>query len=137
MDRFVEAQNNVYSNVIEELKNEKKTSHWMWYIFPQLTTLGRSKRAIYYGLDDAEATKEYCSNKLLHNRYLECCHILLNTQQTNPEEIFGPIDAIKLNSSLTLFYIVDKENRALYERLIHKFYDGRMDPLTLDFFNAK
>jgi uncharacterized protein (DUF1810 family) len=137
MERFIIAQDSIYNDVVNELRNGRKVSHWMWYIFPQLAVLGRSEKAIYYGIKDIQEATEYCSNTLLLNRYLECCHILLNTQQTNPEEIFGPIDAIKLNSSLTLFYIVDKENRVLYERLIHKFYDGRMDPLTLDFFNAK
>ena len=133
MERFIKAQENVYKNVIEELRNEKKRTHWMWYIFPQLRFLGKSDRAVFYGIADVEEAKTFCSNKLLHNRYLECCNILLQTKENSPTIIMGEIDAIKLQSSLTLFYLIDETNSSLYRKLIDKFYNGEIDVSTYNY----
>ena len=135
MNRFIDAQREVYECVVSELKFEKKTTHWMWYIFPQLKALGKSKRAIYYGLADEAEARLYCNDNILHSRYLECCEILLNTVETDPEKIFGCVDAVKLKSSLTLFYIVDEGNRHIYKCLIDKFFEGQLDQLTTKFLS--
>ncbi len=131
VERFITAQNVNYAQALQELKNGCKTSHWMWYVFPQLAALGQSSRAIFYGMEDEQEAKEYCANPLLYTRYIECCKALDSLQETNPEKIMGEIDAKKLRSSLTLFYVADEKNRVLYQRLINKFYQGEWDRLTL------
>ena len=102
LQRFLTAQNDIYSNVIAELKQGKKESHWMWFIFPQLKGLGISENSDYYGILNEKEAIAYLLNPILRNRYLECCKILL-TLNTTSKEIFGIIDERKLLSSLTLF----------------------------------
>ena len=133
VERFIEAQERNYGQALAELRNGKKTSHWMWYVFPQLRFLGHSDTAYYYGIADEQEAKEYCANTVLYDRYIECCRALESVQDSNPERVMGSIDALKLCSSLTLFYMVDEKNKALYEKLIDKFYHGRWDRSTMDY----
>ena len=133
IERFIEAQENIYAQALRELQAGKKRTHWMWYIFPQLRFLGQSDRSYYYGIADEQEAKEYCANELLHGRYIECCTALLSVAETNPNKIMGYTDALKLHSSLTLFYMVDEGNKPLYERLIEKFYDGKWDEATREY----
>ena len=135
MERFIKAQENVYHCVVEELRNERKLTHWMWYIFPQLRVLGKSDRAIFYGIANIEEAKAFCANKLLHDRYVECCNILLESKEKDPKVIMGSIDAMKLQSSLTLFYVVDEDYKFLYKKLIDKFYNGVLDEFTYSYLN--
>lgn len=130
IERFIEAQDKVYNKVIEELKNGKKRTHWMWYIFPQFKALGSSDISIYFGIKSILEAKCYITNETLRNRYLECCNILLSLDDNDIEEILGEIDAMKLNSSLTLFKYVDKENEPLYQQLLSKYYKGDECQLT-------
>ena len=135
MERFIKAQNKVYDTVIKELKDEYKETHWMWYIFPQIIGLGRSDIAVYYSIKSLDEFNSYINNKTLISRYIECCNILLDSSTIYPEDIFGDIDAMKLKSSLTLFYLLDKKNEALYKKLIDKFYDGELDEKTIKIIN--
>ncbi len=133
VERFIEAQERNYVQALAELRAGRKVTHWMWYVFPQLRFLGHSDTAYYYGIADEQEAKEYCTNSVLYSRYIECCRALESIQDTNPERVMGSIDALKLCSSLTLFYMVDEKNKALYEKLIDKFYRGRWDRSTIDY----
>ena len=135
IERFIEAQDKVYSNVVNELKNGKKKTHWMWYIFPQHVALGFSDISLKYGIKSIDEVKRYISNPILKERYLECCNILLTLESNDSESIFGEIDSMKLKSSLTLFKFVDKENESLYNKLLKKFYNGEECNLTLQLLN--
>ena len=130
IERFLNAQKNIFDDVLQELKNENKVLHWMWFIFPQLKCLGRSSKAIYYGIENIEEAKKYCLNETLYNRYRLCCTILLEAKETNIELILGYIDAMKLKSSLTLFYYADKNNNELYKQLLDKYFQSNFDELT-------
>jgi len=133
VERFIEAQERNYAQALAELRAGRKVSHWMWYVFPQLRFLGHSDTAYYYGIADEQEAKEYCANTVLYDRYIDCCKALESVKDSNPERVMGSIDALKLCSSLTLFYMVDEKNKALYEKLIDKFYHGRWDRSTIDY----
>ena len=133
LKRFVTAQEGVYERALAELKRGCKQTHWMWFIFPQLEFLGYSETAKFYGIADENEARAYCENELLHSRYLACCQALSGLTENNPMRIMGEIDGLKLRSSLTLFYLVDEKNAALYKGLIDKFYHGELDSLTVNF----
>ena len=135
LNRFIDAQNDVYENVIQELKNGYKETHWMWFIFPQLKGLGKSETADFYGIENINEAIAYTKNNILWNRYLECCNILLNLENLTIYEILGVIDSIKLCSSLTLFYEVLKE--PVLDKLLKKFFNGDKCKLTLNMLNKK
>ena len=131
--RFIKAQDKVYPKVLKELKRGKKTTHWMWYIFPQLKILGQSETAKYYGITDAKEAKAFIENEILKNRYYECCNILLALEDNDIYQILGDIDGMKLKSSLTLFYFVTKDK--LFYELLKKHYNGDIDKLTWDYLD--
>lgn len=135
LQRFIDAQNKVYSDVIEELKAGNKVTHWIWFIFPQLKGLGKSEAANYYGISNVDEALEYTQNKILWNRYLECCEILLNLKDLTIYEILGCIDSIKFCSSLTLFYEASK--LPVLENLLSKYFDGKKCELTLNMLKTQ
>ena len=105
LDRFVAAQaNGVYEQALAELCAGAKRSHWMWFIFPQHRDLGRSSTAKYYGLAGIEEARSYAEHPLLGDRLRQCCRAILPHLATgSPEAILGPIDALKLRSSMAIF----------------------------------
>lgn len=129
LQRFVDAQNSVYQNVLAELKQAKKQTHWMWYIFPQLKGLGKSQMSDFYGISGIEEARAYLSHNVLGKRYYECLKILNEINVNNPVEIFGHTESKKLQSSLTLFSIADREN-VLIKETLNKFYSGLSDYST-------
>ena len=122
LGRFVDAQEDVYIDVINELKNAQKTSHWIWFIFPQLKGLGRSYYSNFYGIKNIDEARAYSQHKTLWTRYLECCNILLGINGYTIYEIMGFTDGVKLQSSLTLFYEATKEK--ILNDLLIKYYGG-------------
>ena len=127
VDRFIDKQEMYYDIALNEIKNGKKVSHWMWYIFPQLKELGRSYTSKYYGIEDLLEAKEYLQNDLLREHLLEITKELLK-QDKDIESILGFPDNLKLNSSMTLFYLAS--NQELFKEVIDKFYGGNFDELT-------
>lgn len=123
IQRFIDAQKDTYESALQELKNGVKRSHWMWFIFPQLKTLGRSEMSKYYGISGKEEAIEYFKNPILRSRYLECCHVLLALENDNPFEIFGFTDTLKLQSSLTLFYLSTSDE--IIRDVLNQFFDGK------------
>ncbi len=133
--RFVEAQTAVYASVLAELGAGCKTSHWMWFVFPQLSSLGRSGTARFYGLADRAEAAAYWQHPVLGERLIQCTRLVLETRGKTAHEIFGSPDDLKLRSSMTLFAAVAPEEPAFGEALA-RFYAGEGDPLTLAELNT-
>lgn len=129
MERFIKAQKIYYNDALEELRNGKKESHWMWFIFPQIRGLGSSFNAEYYGIKDLEEAREYWSNEYLRNNYLELCNVLMSLDDNNARHIFGYTDGVKLKSSLTLFYL--SSNSEVIHKVLGKFYNYELDMKTI------
>jgi uncharacterized protein (DUF1810 family) len=123
LQRFVDAQEGVFASAIVELRAGRKQSHWMWFVFPQLAGLGRSPTAQYYGIHSTHEAKAYLGQPLLGSRLRQSVEALLPwAGKRVPEEILGPIDALKLRSCLTLFDAI--EPGAVFGRALAGFYDG-------------
>lgn len=134
MERFLKAQETQYINALAEIKNGKKTSHWIWYIFPQLEQLGRSSTAKYYGIKNIDEAKEYISTPLLRERLIEISEALLDND-CSAVKILGYTDAMKVRSCMTLFHCADPSIE-VFGRVIDKFYGGQYDKLTLDIIKS-
>jgi uncharacterized protein (DUF1810 family) len=131
LQRFIDAQSTVYDEVLAELTEGRKVSHWMWFIFPQLRALGRSVTAHYYGLDSVEDAIAYYQHPTLGARLRECVDVLLSLQITNPHVIFGSPDDLKLRSCLTLFSIAIPADKR-FAGALKKFYLDGPDKATLN-----
>src|SRR5674476_908010 len=101
LQRFVEAQDRVYESVCKELALGEKTSHWMWFIFPQLKDLGRSPIAKYFGIDSKEEALAFWQHPILGQRLKECTQLVLAQRNTTAHDIFGSPDDLKFKSCLT------------------------------------
>ena len=133
--RFVEAQARCYTRVLEELAAGEKTSHWMWFIFPQLKGLGVSATAHHFGLAGLGEARAYLAHPLLGARLRECTHKVLELEGRTANEIFGSPDDLKLRSCLTLFAHAagpapDAADR-IFRAALAKYYRGEPDPRTL------
>jgi uncharacterized protein (DUF1810 family) len=129
--RFLDAQARDYAAALGELRAGHKRSHWMWYVFPQMRGLGRSDNAHFYGISSLEEARTYLADPILGKRLRECVEALLQTTGSSAEEILGGIDAQKLRSSLTLFRIAGP-GETLFVEGLEKFFDGKLDPQTLE-----
>ncbi len=129
LNRFVVAQEVSYSFALKELKNGRKTSHWIWYIFPQLKGLGRSFNSEFYGISGKEEASAYLQHPILNNRLREVCDTILDLETNDAREIFGGIDSRKLKSSMTLFDIVAPDE--IFVEVLDKFFQGRRCKRTL------
>ena len=134
MERFIKAHGYYYDNAISELKNGRKLSHWMWYIFPQVLGLGSSATSEFYGIKNLDEAREYLNNELLKSHLDECCEVLLNLESNNALEIFGYPDNLKLKSSMTLFILASNDD-LLYKKVINKFFDGELCNNTVRLLN--
>ena len=135
LDRFTEAQDLHWYEVVEEIAAGNKKTHWMWFVFPQLQGLGSSRLAHYFGIADPREAAEYWDNDLLGDRLRSCIEILLGLPNwTKPERVFGKIDAMKLRSCMTLFASVSSEDERVVEVLARYFGSERCQ-LTLDIIN--
>ena len=109
LKRFLSAQQNIYPQVVKELKTGKKTTHWMWFVFPQIEGLGHSSTAKYYSIKSINEGKKYLTHPILGQRLIECTAIILDVHTKSAEDIFGYPDYLKLKSCMTLFnYAVPK-----------------------------
>ena len=129
LSRFVQAQDAAWGDVLHELRQAKKTSHWMWFVFPQLAALGRSEMAKRYGLSGIDEAGAYVAHPVLGRRLREACSVLLDVRG-DAVEIFGQVDAMKLRSSLTLFIEAAPGEDTLTQCLQH-YFDGMKDIHTL------
>ena len=130
LDRFVDAQATTYEQALRELRAGRKTSHWMWWVFPQVAGLGRSSTAADYAIADLAEARAYLGHDVLGPRVVECCRALLDLEDVSAEEVLGSVDALKLRSSMTLFAHADPE-QAVFREVLERFYDGREDGRTV------
>ncbi|GAA5443934.1 hypothetical protein Misp06_02112 [Microbulbifer sp. NBRC 101763] len=131
LERFIKAQEHSYEDALLELKNGKKRSHWMWYIFPQVVGLGHSSMAQKYGIKNLEEAKAYLAQPTLGQRLKSCCHALLDIHDRSAHDIFGSPDDMKLKSSMTLFSLAEKEE-SLFKDVLDRYYNGKSDAHTLE-----
>jgi len=130
LERFVTAQEPVYRDVVAELRDGRKRSHWMWFVFPQLRGLGGSAMAARYAISSLEEADAYLRHPVLGPRLRECARLVNQVQGRSIGQIFGSPDDLKLCSSMTLFARATDDNDD-FVALLDKFYDGRQDELTL------
>lgn len=128
--RFVEAQDPVFDAVCEELAAGRKRSHWMWFIFPQIQGLGRSDMARRYAISGLDEARAYLRHPVLGPRLKQACELVSRAPAASAAEIFGPLDAVKFRSCLTLFTWAAPEE-TLFRACLDRFFDGQADPLTL------
>lgn len=129
LQRFLDAQaGGLYESALAELRAGRKRSHWMWFVFPQLRGLGRSETSRFYGLDGIDEARAYLVDPVLGRRLRECFEAIVAASGT-AVEILGPIDAMKLRSSATLFARADPAE-PLFGAVLDRFFDGQPDPAT-------
>lgn len=131
LDRFLKAQKTSYNNALQEIKDGRKRSHWMWYILPQYKGLGLSETSQYYSINSLEEAKQFLNHPVLGMRLREISNELLKLQKTDAGAIFGSPDYLKLKSSMTLFAEVDGSGNKIFQKVLDKFYEGQKDIKTL------
>ncbi|OBK93842.1 calpastatin [Mycobacterium asiaticum] len=129
LQRFVDAQDRVYEDVVQELRAARKRSHWMWFVFPQLRGLGSSPTADHYGISSLEEARAYLEHDLLGPRLRECVRLVNDIEGRSAGQIFGSPDDLKLRSSVTLFARATDDNQD-FVALLDKYYGGEEDPRT-------
>lgn len=132
IERFIKAQNadNTYQRALEEMQRGHKTSHWIWFIFPQLKGLGHNRYSQYYGLADADETRTFLANSCLNKRLREITCTLLTHKDKNIEQLMGSyVDALKLKSSMTLFDAISPND--IFSEVLKTFYNGEKDHNTI------
>ncbi|HXZ54798.1 MAG TPA: DUF1810 domain-containing protein [Burkholderiales bacterium] len=133
LTRFLEAQHRCYTRVLEELAAGAKTSHWMWFIFPQLRGLGASATARRFGLSGLEEARAYLAHPILGARLRECARGVLAVEARSAHQIFGSPDDLKLRSCLTLFAAAASPSPEdqVFSAALARYYGGEPDPLTV------
>jgi uncharacterized protein (DUF1810 family) len=132
--RFVDAQAQVYSQVVDELTDGRKRTHWMWFIFPQLTGLGYSVMAQRYAICDLDQARRYLADPILGRRLRQDVKLMMGHKGRSALEILGTPDDLKFRSCLTLFgkAASDDSDRLLFAEALNQFYSGKADPRTLE-----
>lgn len=126
LQRFKNAQDfGVYDRALQEVKNGKKMSHWMWFVFPQIVGFGHSNNTKYYAIKSADEARAYLKDEILGTRLREMCEALIELPQSNPAEIFGNPDWMKLGSSMTLFDYVSPND--IFAKVLDKYFSGSRD----------
>ena len=130
LGRFKTAQDNDFETAMNEIAAGKKRSHWIWYIFPQLKSLGYSEFAVFYGIQDSAEAKAYIEDKMLGGNLIRITETLLQHKGKNIVRIFGRTDAMKVRSCMTLFEHVS--DNKVFAEVLDAFYDGERDERTLE-----
>lgn len=131
LERFRTAQERSFAGALAEIRRGRKTSHWMWYIFPQLRGLGYSSTAQYYGLDGLDEATAFSADPVLIGNLRTITQALLDQPSRNANAVFGHTDAMKLRSSMTLFELADPDC-GLYARVLEEFFGGSRDRRTIE-----
>ena len=131
LQRFVDAQDagGVYGDAVAELTQGRKTSHWMWFVFPQIAGLGRSSMSRRYAIASLDEAQAYLAHPVLGARLRECAGLVIRARAPSAEHIFGGIDAQKLHSSMTLFQRADPDE-PLFRQVLDQYFGGQPDPAT-------
>ncbi|MGA9637418.1 DUF1810 domain-containing protein [Flavobacterium sp.] len=134
--RFLDAHNKLYLTAISELKNGKKETHWMWFIFPQLRGLGKSSISNFYGIVGLDEAEAFMNHRTLSNNLIEISKVLLQHNHKSIDEIFGFTDAQKLLSCMTLFSETSNSH-PVFHQIIDSFFVGKKDEKTLQLLNSQ
>lgn len=134
LEEFVSAQEPVWDEVVAELRAGRKTTHWIWWVFPQLQHLGRSERARHFGLGGLGAASDYLAHPILGPRLEQAAELLLAHAGSSPDAILGNVDALKVRSSMTLFERVPGAPPT-FGKVLETFYDGERCPHTQQIIN--
>ena len=131
LQRFVDAQDagGAYDGAVRELGNGRKRSHWMWFVFPQITGLGRSATAQHFAISGLAEARAYLAHQVLGPRLVECARILTELPGTDAGAVFGPVDAQKLQSSMTLFSLAAPDEQ-IFHRVLEQYFAGKSDDGT-------
>lgn len=130
LERFVVAQAPVMDTVYDELRRGRKSSHWIWFVFPQLAALGHSPTARRFGIASLAEARAYLAHPILGPRLLECCSLMLRVEHRDIHEILGHPDDLKFRSCVTLFRQA-APNVGLFSQCLEKYYGGEPDALTI------
>jgi uncharacterized protein (DUF1810 family) len=130
LSRFVQAQQPVFETALGEIRRGRKRTHWMWYVFPQISGLGRSETARYFAITSRGEAAAYANHPLLGQRLRACVSALQDLTSSNPVDVFGKVDAVKLRSSLTLFEAVTGDR--LFGAALDRWFAGSRDDATLE-----
>jgi uncharacterized protein (DUF1810 family) len=131
LSRFIQAQTATYDTALAELKRGEKTSHWMWFVFPQIAGLGHSPTARLYAIADLAEARAFLAHPVLGPRLIEAVEAINALPGRDAHAVFGSPDDVKLRSSLTLFRAADPEEPA-FQQALDKYFGGEGDPLTLE-----
>jgi uncharacterized protein (DUF1810 family) len=131
LQRFVSAQDagGTYDRAVAELRGGRKTSHWMWFVFPQIAGLGSSPTSRTYAITSRQEARAYLAHPVLGARLTECAAILANLEGRSAEQIFGDLDAQKLRSSITLFMHA-APGEPVFRQVLDQYFGGIPDPAT-------
>jgi len=129
LDRFVDEQQHVYDRVLDELRRGQKSGHWIWFIFPQIEGLGSSEMSRRFAISSLDEARAYLAHPLLGPRLRECADIVLATAGKSAEQIFGPIDAMKLRSCATLFHRAAPDE-PVFTQVLDRYFGGVGDQAT-------
>ncbi|WP_333698065.1 DUF1810 domain-containing protein [Bacteroides congonensis] len=128
LQRFLDAQQGDYERALTEVRNGRKYSHWIWYIFPQLKGLGMSYNSQYYGISGKEEAEAYLAHPILGERLREITSAFLQLKGKTAQDVFGALDAMKILSCMTLFNEVAPDD--LFQQVIDRYYQGKTDEMT-------
>ncbi|PUA80152.1 DUF1810 domain-containing protein [Nocardioides currus] len=131
LTRFVVAQNegDTYDHALAELRDGRKRSHWMWFVFPQVAGLGRSSIAREFALADLAEARAFLAHPVLGERLRECCRAVLEIRGSTAVDVLGPVDAMKLRSSMTLFARAAPDE-PVFGEVLDAYFDGEADDAT-------
>jgi uncharacterized protein (DUF1810 family) len=129
-DHFLKAQSGVYGQVVRELAQGDKRTHWMWFIFPQVRGLGASSMSHRFALDSLAAAERFLRHEVLGARLRECTQLVLNVQNRSAEAVFGYVDAMKFRSCMTLFALCSPVG-SVFHQALEKYCAGQQDARTL------
>lgn len=135
LQRFYEAQAKTYGVAYAELKNGKKRSHWMWFIFPQIAGLGFSETARFYAIQNPDEAKQFLDDETLSERLISVSKLLLDIKDKTASEIFGSPDNLKLRSSMTLFSLLENTN-PVFQQVLDQYFQGAKDEKTIQLMKA-
>lgn len=130
LDRFIVAQDSSYEEALTEIKNGRKQSHWMWFIFPQIKGLGYSPTSLNFAIEDMDEATNYLHHPILGERLITISKALLKHSSKPATQIFGTPDDLKLRSAMTLFAAVDNAD-PVFQQVLDQYFHGEKDNLTL------
>lgn len=136
LNRFIEAQNSYFSKALDEIKQGKKRSHWMWFVFPQFKGLGTSYNSVHYAIKSRKEANAYLNDPILGSRLVEITSVLLNLESLSAYAIFGSPDDLKLKSSMTLFNAVQNETN-IFQLTLDKYFFGSKCERTLRYLSEE